>query len=159
MKPAPPFSFTQSTRNDLIHAILQDLSIPGMKARLALKGTSPSISCQPLSYSCRDAAHALLAVKTLGKEPSGSDFLSSPANLSTLLSLAATFKDPEASREALRCIANALLLIERARTTFIEKAVSGGHICLGMLDVSLTSCFFHIDVAIDCFFKPESGRS
>lgn len=115
---APPFSFTQSTRNDLIHAILQDLSFPGMKARLALK----------------DAAHALLAVKTLGKEPSGSDFLSSPANLSTLLSLAATFKDePEASREALRCIANALLLIERARTTFIEKAVSGGHRCLGML--------------------------
>lgn len=116
---APPFSFTQSTRNDLIRAILQDLSVPGMKSRLALK----------------DAAQALLAVKTLGKEPSGSDFLSSPANLSTLLSLAATFKDDlEASSEALRCIANALLLIEWARSTFIEKAVSGGQICLGMLE-------------------------
>jgi hypothetical protein len=113
-----------------------------MKARLALKGTSLSIGCQPLAYSSRDAAHALLAVKTLGKEPSGSDFLSSPANLCTLLSLAATCKDDsEASIEALRCIANALLLIERARTTFIEKAVSGGHICLGMLEVGLNSCF------------------
>lgn len=41
----------------------------------------------------------------------------------------------EASSEALRCIANALLLVERARTTFIEKEVDGGDACVTLLEV------------------------
>ena len=83
-----------------------------------------------------DAGLALLAVKTLGKDSSGSEYLASSTNLSTLLGFAAAFKDDlDASSEALRCVANALLLIEEARSTFIGKSVNGGDICLTMLEV------------------------
>ncbi|CAA7259506.1 unnamed protein product [Cyclocybe aegerita] len=118
---APPFSFDKASRTSLINAILQDLKNSGPKEKLTSK----------------DAAQALLAVKTLGKDPSGSAYIASSANLSTLLSFAATFKDdPDASSEALRCIANALLLIENARSTFIEKEVNGAELCLTMLEKS-----------------------
>ncbi|KAG6845833.1 hypothetical protein H0H87_002521 [Tephrocybe sp. NHM501043] len=81
-----------------------------------------------------DAAQALLAVKELGKIPAGSEFLSSPTNLSTLLALATSFKDDvEASSEALRAIANALFLLDQARSTILEKEVDGGVIAISML--------------------------
>ena len=83
-----------------------------------------------------DAGLALLAVKTLGKDFSGSEYLASSTNLLTLLGFATAFKDdPDASGEALRCVANALLLIEEARSTFISKSVNGGDTCLTMLEV------------------------
>jgi hypothetical protein len=86
-----------------------------------------------------DAGLALLAVKNLGKDPSGSEYLASSTNLSTLLSFANAFKDDsDATGEALRCVANALLLVEEARTTFISKSVNGGDICLAMLEVFIT---------------------
>ncbi|KAJ6530421.1 guanine nucleotide exchange factor synembryn-domain-containing protein [Mycena vulgaris] len=67
------------------------------------------------------------AVKTLGRDETGSEVLGAAPNLSTLLGLVASLKDnPEASDEALRCIANALLLIERTRPVFISKEVNGG---------------------------------
>lgn len=57
-------------------------------------------------------------------------------NLTILLGLVATYKDdPEASGEALRCIANAMLLIERARSVFISKEVNGGEACISLLQV------------------------
>lgn len=91
-----------------------------------------------------DAAHGLLAVKTLAKDPAGSEFLASSANLSTLLSLSSTFKDDaEASAEALRCIANTVLLIDHARSTFIEKSVNGGEICITLLEVSHANALQH----------------
>jgi hypothetical protein len=79
----------------------------------------------------------MLAVKTLGRHPAGSEELSSAENLSLLLSLSSTFsKDaPAASSEALRCIANALLLIEEARTTWIKKEVGGGQASVDLLEV------------------------
>jgi hypothetical protein len=90
-----------------------------------------------------DAAQALLAVKTLGRDPSGSEVIAATDNLKTLLAFQSTFKDqPDAASEALRCIANALLLIESARSTFLEKAVDGGDTCAAMLEASLsTVCF------------------
>ena len=89
---------------------------------------------------CPDAAQGLLAVKNLGKNLSSSEYLSSPGNLSTLLVLFSAFKDdPDASSEALRCIANALLLVESARSTFIQREVDGGTICISLLEVSYSS--------------------
>lgn len=106
---------------ELIKAIIQDLKTCGSKGRL----------------NSKDAAQALLAVKTLGKDPAGSKYLSEAPNLLTLLGFATTFKDdPEASSEALRSIANALLLIEEARSTFISKDVNGGDTCIVMLEKS-----------------------
>ncbi|KAF8165135.1 guanine nucleotide exchange factor [Crassisporium funariophilum] len=118
---AAPFTFDRSSRVELIKVILQDLKSCGTKGKLTSK----------------DAAQALLAVKTLGKDPSGSAYLATDANLSTLLNYATTFKDEhDACSEALRCIANALLLIEDARATFISKGVNGGEACITMLEKS-----------------------
>ncbi|KAJ6583170.1 guanine nucleotide exchange factor [Mycena sp. CBHHK59/15] len=116
---APPFSFDAAARTELIQLLLKDLNNP--KGRI----------------SSKDAAHALLAVKTLGKNPTGSEVLGTAPNLSILLSLVSTYKDDtEASGEALRCIANALLLIERARSVFISKDVGGGEACIALLQKS-----------------------
>ncbi|KAJ7638321.1 guanine nucleotide exchange factor [Roridomyces roridus] len=117
---APPFSFDESSRSELIQSLLKDL-----KAAKRI--------------SSKDAALALLAVKTLGKNPTGSQVLGTAPNLSILLGLVATYKDdPEASGEALRCIANAMLLIERARSVLLTKEVNGGEICLALLQKSTT---------------------
>jgi len=91
-----------------------------------------------------DAARALLVVKTLGRDPSGSEVISEPGNLATLLGFHDSFKEePEAALEALRCIANALLLIESARATFTADGIRGGDVCLEKLEVSssLVQCF------------------
>ncbi|KAF5363705.1 hypothetical protein D9756_000565 [Leucocoprinus leucothites] len=115
---ASPFAITPPTRKKLIQALLDDLGSPG-KSRLYAK----------------DAAKALLAVKSLGRDPSGSEFLALPNNLSVLLSLSASYKDdPDASLEALRCIANALLLIESSRETFLKLPVNGGDFCMNALE-------------------------
>jgi hypothetical protein len=60
------------------------------------------------------------------------------SNLSVLLTASKNFKDSnlEASLEALRCIANALLLIESARATFISDSVNGGEYAVLLLEVS-----------------------
>ncbi|KAF9057765.1 guanine nucleotide exchange factor [Panaeolus papilionaceus] len=117
---APIFTFSKQDRIRLIESLLNDLkSLPSRGCRLSTK----------------DAGLALLAVKTLGKDPAGSTVLASSNNLSILLSFANTFKDDHnALSESLRCIANAMLLIEAARTTFIEDEVNGGNACLNMLE-------------------------
>ena len=62
------------------------------------------------------------------------------ANLSALLSLYNTYKDvPDASNEALRCIANAMLLIDQARVTFIDKQVGGGEFAVELLEVRVSA--------------------
>ncbi|KAF5351599.1 hypothetical protein D9758_007163 [Tetrapyrgos nigripes] len=89
--------------------------------------------------NARDAAHALLAVKTLGKNPSGSEYLATAPALSTFLSLANSFRDDiDASCEALRCIANTMLLFEQARRTLTTKEVGGGEAVLAMLEKAIT---------------------
>jgi hypothetical protein len=71
--------------------------------------------------------------------PAGSEAIATAANLSTLLSLSAAFKDDqEATSEALRCVANALLLIDSARDTWVDKQVGGGEACIGLLDVIIS---------------------
>ncbi|KAG6890774.1 hypothetical protein C0992_012747 [Termitomyces sp. T32_za158] len=88
-----------------------------------------------LHVSIQDFAQALLAVKELGKNPVGSEFIATPDNLNTLLELASSFKDdPEASSEALRSVANALFLIEKARSTILEERVAGGAFTMSMLE-------------------------
>jgi len=126
---------------ELINAIIQDLKSCGSKRKLNSKGAPQTAYPTPFPpHPFADAAQALLAVKTLGKDPAGSKYLAKAPNLLTLLGFATTFKDdPDASSEALRSIANALLLIEEARSTFISKEVNGGDTCILMLEVFLSS--------------------
>ncbi|KAF5372037.1 hypothetical protein D9615_008038 [Tricholomella constricta] len=121
---ASPVAIDSSSRTELLKCLLRDLKVA-------------SSNSGSKSLSSKDAAQALLAVKALGKNPAGSKYLASPANLSLLLTLATSFKDdPQASSEALRCIANALLLIEKARSTFLQKEVDGGLTAITMLEKS-----------------------
>jgi len=121
---ASPFAVDASTRMELIKCLLRDLKVTSSNSGTKI-------------ISSKDAAQALLAVKTLGKNTTGSEYLAAPVNLSTLLTLSSSFKDdPEASGEALRCIANALLLVEKARSTFLQKEVDGGPTAISMLEKS-----------------------
>lgn len=145
---AGPFTIDDANRKELIELILKDLSILAKvagasgKTRLTSKGRVPfSIICRAhlmLIYASRvDAAQAFLAIKCMGKNPAGSEVLATPTNLSTLLALSAAFKeDVEASNEALRCIANALLLVQDARLTFVQKNVGGREASIDLLEVS-----------------------
>lgn len=93
------------------------------------------------------AASQLLELKELAKHPSGSAILASGHNLTLLLSFATQkYKDNAAAKsEALRSIANCLLLVDAARLTFVDASdlvvvgeeVSGGRICLAELEVCL----------------------
>ncbi|KAI0301951.1 guanine nucleotide exchange factor [Multifurca ochricompacta] len=99
-------------------------------------------SCKPGSTSGRlhhtDAHLALSAIKSLGRQPSGSSVIASAQNLSTLLVVSKSLKDSnlEASLEGLRCIANALLLIESARASLISDSVNGGEYAILLLEKS-----------------------
>ncbi|KIK68387.1 hypothetical protein GYMLUDRAFT_68251 [Collybiopsis luxurians FD-317 M1] len=143
---APPFTFDQSSRAELIRLLLKDLKSAGPKSRLTHK----------------DAAQALLAIKMLGRIPSGAEPLSEAESISTLLTLSNSLKDdPDASTEALRCIANTLLLFDHARSTLISEEVGGGEICISMLDkataadqiFTLSRIFFLVTVSRTPFIQ------
>src|SRR6267154_1204935 len=89
------------------------------------------------NHSFSDVHLALSTIKALGRHPSGSTVVASDNNLSTLLAASKSFKDSnlEASLEALRCIANALLLVESARATLINGSVNGGEYAILLLEV------------------------
>lgn len=136
---APLLTFDPASRTELVQLLLDDLK-PQAKGRLTPK----------------DVALAVLALKTLGKVPTGTRALAAPANLSILLSVAGNKDDTEAANEALRCIANALLLHEAARSEIITKEVGGGEQCAVMLDVCSMSSLSSISLT---FFPPESDQS
>lgn len=125
-------------------ALLLDIGSckPGSTSgRLHHSGTYSSclwLSCFVFDGSFPDAHLALSAIKAIGRQPSGSSVIASAGNLSTLLAVSKSFKDSnlEASLEALRCIANALLLIESARATLVGDAVGGGEYAILLLEVS-----------------------
>ena len=88
-----------------------------------------------------DAAKALLALKTLGKMPAGSEVIATAANLSTMLALSTALKnDTDAASESLRCVANALLLVDSARNIWVDTQVGGGEACISLLDVRIPRC-------------------
>ena len=95
------------------------------------------VFCPLTNNTFSDVHLALSAIKTLGRHPSGSTVVASDNNLSTLLARSKSLKDSnlEASLEALRCIANALLLVESARSTLINGSVNGGEYVVLLLEV------------------------
>ncbi|KAG2069989.1 hypothetical protein BDR04DRAFT_1100654 [Suillus decipiens] len=86
-----------------------------------------------------DAFSALSAVKELGKIPHGAQVLASVSNLKCLMTLAMKLETaPDASNEALKCVANTLLLSEPARTRLLSQEIDGGNICVDLLQKSAT---------------------
>lgn len=118
-----PLAPQTDSRCELIQSILNDLS-------LAAKDSNGRLSP-------KDAAQALLAVKSLGKHRSGSELIGSKSNLSLLLQLFASYKDnQDASNEVLRCIANALLLVDQVRSTLVQPEVGGGDFVVDLFQKS-----------------------
>lgn len=142
-----PAALVCNDRGELIQMILDDLTLltkssSSNRSRLTAKGACASRSKpEPLVSCCAaalpvDAAQALLAIKSLGKHPAGSQVVATRQNLTALLAIFNTFKDePEPSNEALKCICNALLLIEQGRSTFVQKDVGGGDAVMDLLEV------------------------
>jgi hypothetical protein len=141
-----------TNRKELAQAIIDDLksltkgSSSASKCRLGTKGVF--LICVLCLHSRHlnpiiDCAQALAALKSLGKNPVGSEVIATSANLAAVLAVSEHLKDdPDASNEALKCIANALLLVESARRTFAKKEVGGGESMVESLEVSRT-CIFH----------------
>ena len=101
-----------------------------------------SRSLMLFGHLCLDAAAALLAVKMLGRNPAGSRAISTPEHLSVLLTLSTNLRlvTPDVSNEALRCVANTLLLNDAARATWISKEVKGGEAVIDKLEVRPCLC-------------------
>ncbi|TFK56280.1 hypothetical protein OE88DRAFT_728045 [Heliocybe sulcata] len=119
---APPAAIDDSTRRELVQELLDDL-----RALAASEKNS--------RLSSKDVAQALLAIKTLGRHSASSEVISSEDNLKTLLAVFNAFSDDQdTSNEALRCVANALLLIEQGRFNWVE--IGGGRACVIRLEKS-----------------------
>lgn len=84
-----------------------------------------------------EAAQCLSTMKALCRNEAGSELIAEASNLSFLLLMSmSTNFDPAVCDESLRCVANALLLIEEARVTWIGETVGGGSACVNLLQVS-----------------------
>lgn len=119
---ASPTTVDDSTRRELVQELLNDLD-----ATAAGEKTS--------RLSAKDAADALLAVKTLGRHPTSSEVIASPPNLRALLAVFNSYRDDQdVSNEALRCVANALLLVEQGRLNWID--IGGARTCVLLLEKS-----------------------
>ncbi|KAF8516680.1 guanine nucleotide exchange factor [Gautieria morchelliformis] len=115
---APIDAFSPEEKQQLVQALLND--VKDGKARLLQ----------------RDTPLALLALKTLGRNPTASRVIVAPQNLQILLTLGTDSREShaEAAHEAMRCVANALLLIDTGRDSWLD--IRGGEACVEMLERS-----------------------
>jgi len=103
------------------------------------------IDATPNYLTRDDALSALSAVKSLGKIPHGAQVLASSPNLKCLIILATKLETtPDASNEALKCVANTLLLSEVARTRLLTEEVDGGNLFIDLLQKSTTPEYIFI---------------
>ncbi|ELU39698.1 Ric8 domain-containing protein [Rhizoctonia solani AG-1 IA] len=99
----------------------------------------------------QDISLALGAIKSLGRLESGSRVVASEKNLSHFLDIAKDLSsNAEASKQAMRCIANAILLVPAGRETLVD--LDGDEFCTRVYIVSLltkrhlpNSSFWHLD--------------
>ncbi|CAE6384888.1 unnamed protein product [Rhizoctonia solani] len=79
----------------------------------------------------KDVALALGAIKSLGRIESGSRVVASEKNLTHFLDIAKDLSsNAEASKQAMRCIANAILLVPAGRETLVD--LDGDEFCTGV---------------------------
>lgn len=112
----PLDSFSASEKETIVRALLDDL-----------RDTTGRISPNETTL-------ALSALKTLGRHPTSSKIIVQTENLQLLLGIGTDSRDQQAdsAQEALRCIANALLLIESSRDSLLS--LQGGEACVRLLE-------------------------
>jgi hypothetical protein len=89
------------------------------------------------SISVLAAPLAITALKALGRNPDVSRKFVTQDNLSLLMAVSRYYEgeDMDASNEALKIVANALLLVELGRTTWVTTDVGGGDWCIDVMEV------------------------
>ncbi|EIW82043.1 hypothetical protein CONPUDRAFT_136611 [Coniophora puteana RWD-64-598 SS2] len=116
-----PLTVDPSARPELVQTILDDL-----KAALIDNKDGRLLS--------EDAPLALATLKALGRMPTEAAVLAKSSNLALLLKFYNKLDNKqEGGNEALRCVANTLLLVEAARMTWISEDVEGGETCVELL--------------------------
>ncbi|KAH7344119.1 guanine nucleotide exchange factor [Rhizoctonia solani] len=111
---APLGAFRDEDRATLVQLIIDDI-VAARKAQGRL--------------ASKDVALALGAIKALGRIESGSRIVASKENLNRFLDVAKDLSasNIEASKQAMRCIANAILLIPAGRDTLVD--LEGDEFC------------------------------
>ncbi|KAH7924845.1 hypothetical protein BV22DRAFT_1090227 [Leucogyrophana mollusca] len=112
--------------------------------------------------SSNDVLMALTAIKGLGKTPGVADALAEPTRLSLLLKLATSLEaSVDESSEALKCVANTLLLNEAARAVWTSSEINGGMACVDMLQRSTSPerIFLASRILFLCTASAYSSRS
>ncbi|KAG8692184.1 hypothetical protein FRC08_009956 [Ceratobasidium sp. 394] len=84
-------------------------------------------SGQSSRLSSKDVPQALAAIKSIGRVESGSRVIATEQNLRHFLAFASDLSNPDASKQAMRCIANAILLIPSGRETLVD--IEGDEFC------------------------------
>ncbi|KAG8906449.1 hypothetical protein FRB99_006865 [Tulasnella sp. 403] len=125
---AIPLTIDASQRTELVKAILNDLSAHD-GGRITTEVT----------------LSALVALKTLGRDQAASSIIAKPDNLQLLKRYAGS-DDAEVSKEALRCIANALLLVESGRNAWLT--IGGGELCLDTMQRESTPVYVFLTARI-----------
>ncbi|KLO08412.1 hypothetical protein SCHPADRAFT_880592 [Schizopora paradoxa] len=122
---APPFTLTSPGRETLVQLLLDDIA-------LCVGGGKHSSG----RLTKKDAQLALLALKMLGRTTPCSRIIGRRENLTILLNAAEKLRSSEsdAADESLRCIANALLLVDDARIPWVE--IHGADHCVTLLEKS-----------------------
>lgn len=95
-------------------------TVPGKQAKVQelLRILNEDLNGKSISDDRR--SEVLGHLKVYGRDPRGAEGIYSNTGIVTLCSYAFAGHPPEVSREALRCIANALLLQPRLRTVFVD---------------------------------------
>jgi len=82
---------------------------------------------QSSRLSSKDVPQALAAIKSIGRVEAGSRVIATEQNLRHFLAFASDLSNPDASKQAMRCIANAILLIPSGRDTLVD--IEGDEFC------------------------------
>ncbi|KAG8771500.1 hypothetical protein FRC12_003577 [Ceratobasidium sp. 428] len=82
---------------------------------------------QPSRLSSKDVAQALGAIKSIGRVEAGSRVIATEQNLRHFLAFASDLSNADASKQAMRCIANAILLVPSGRDTLVD--IEGDEFC------------------------------
>ncbi|KAG9104632.1 hypothetical protein FRC07_009762 [Ceratobasidium sp. 392] len=82
---------------------------------------------QPSRLSSKDVHQALGALKSIGRVEAGSRVIAAEQNLRHFLAFASDLSNPDVSKQAMRCMANAILLIPSGRETLVD--IEGDEFC------------------------------
>ncbi|KAG9091665.1 hypothetical protein FRC06_000477 [Ceratobasidium sp. 370] len=141
LSPAAPKASVSAALDAIVNAPIAALDDEDRAAlvQLLVDDVVAARSGQSSRLSSKDVPQALAAIKSIGRVEAGSRVIATeqtvlPAvdnqfcqNLRHFLTFASDLSNPDASKQAMRCIANAILLIPSGRDTLVD--IEGDEFC------------------------------